>query len=344
MAGRWRTWVASLVLVLGSLSVALLALEVGYRYQVIDMYRPELLAYNPAAVLTQDDKPTLLAMGDSFTAGRTSYAGVLQDTLREWRVINAGISGTGVLQARYLAPRRFAAFRPRLLLYQVYVGNDLFDLRYPVNWQTLAPGRNVYWFLANHFRVVGYSNYRLRQLTDTYLGRQGSLPALRSVAWAADAAERFAVEQYDVRVKITLRAEPALLEDTVLVQGQRQHDYRRWLEHLAALVAHCIPETCRAAVLVIPHVVQVDAAFVQPMQQLGARLTAPERLRQPDYPFMAGIRTRFATWPHVHLLNPLPLLRMQHAQRPVYYANDEHLNAVGQQVLATWVSQQLALQ
>ena len=136
----WRKTLLLALMVLVSLGLALLVLEWLYRLQLVDTYRPELHTFNPPQVLAPNAKPTLLVMGDSFTASRTSYAGILQDTLQEWRVINAAVSGTGVLQALYMAPQRFAQFHPSIFLYQVYVGNDLFDIRYPTNWRTISPG------------------------------------------------------------------------------------------------------------------------------------------------------------------------------------------------------------
>jgi len=215
------------LLVLLSLGLALLVLEWVYRAQLVDTYRPELHTFNPGQGSVQAGKPALLVMGDSFTAGRTSYAGILQDTLQEWRVINAAVSGTGVLQALDMAPHRFAQFHPAIFLYQAYVGNDLFDIRHPINWRTTSPGRNIYWFLANHLRVVGYLNYRLRQVKERLTSRQRQALSLR-VATAAistvDPTTAFAVEHYDARMKIYLGAEPSLLEDSILVQGSRRHD------------------------------------------------------------------------------------------------------------------------
>jgi hypothetical protein len=105
---RKTLWLS--LMTLASLSLALLAREWLYRSQPVDMYRPELHTFTPPQVLASNAKPTLLVMGDSFTASRTSYAGILQDTLQEWRVINAAVSGTGALQALYMAPKRFAQF------------------------------------------------------------------------------------------------------------------------------------------------------------------------------------------------------------------------------------------
>jgi len=334
-------------MVLVSLGLALLVLEWLYRSQLVDTYRPELRTFNPPQVLASRAKPTLLVMGDSFTAGRTSYAGILQDTLQEWRVINAAVSGTGVLKALYMAPKRFAQFHPSLFLYQVYVGNDLFDIRYPTNWRTISPARNVYWLLANHLRVIGYLNYRLRQVKATLTSRLGHSFSLAGTAVAASAAGdtgTFSIEHYDPRVKLYVRAEPSLIEDSILVQGNRQHDYVIFLERLAQLLTYCQPEVCRAYILVIPHVCQVDAAYLTHMSQLGARFTTPAALGLSEYPFLAHLRERFTAWPNVHIVNPLSQLREVHAQQAVYYANDEHLSPAGQHEIAVLLRQQLHLQ
>jgi hypothetical protein len=334
-------------MVLVSLGLALLVLEWLYRLQLVDTYRPELHTFNPAQVLAPNAKPTLLVMGDSFTASRTSYAGIFQDTLQEWRIINAAVSGTGVLQALYMAPQRFAQFHPSIFLYQVYVGNDLFDIRYPTNWRTISLVRNMYWFLANHLRIIGYLNYRLRQVKETLTSRQRHAFSLVGTAVAASAAEdteAFSVEHYDARVKLYVRAEPSLIEDSILVRGDRQHDYAIFLERLAQLLTYCKPEVCRAYILVMPHVCQVDAAYITYMSQLGARFTTPAALGLPEYPFLVRLRERFTAWPNVHMVNPLSKLREVHAQQAVYYANDEHLSPAGQQEIAALLRQQLHLQ
>ena len=327
-----------------SLGLALLVLEWAYRSQLVDMYRPELHSFNAAPMLTPSGKPTLLVMGDSFTAGRSSYAGILQDTLQEWQVINAAVSGTGVLQALYMAPNRFAQFRPSIFLYQTYVGNDLFDIRYPTHWHTISLARNLYWFLANHLHVVGYLNYRLRQVKETLSSRPRHALSLIGPAAAAGDTGAFSAEDYDARIKIYLRAEPSLLEDSVLVQGKRSQDYVIFLEKLAQLLSYCKLGVCLAYILVIPHVCQVDEAYLAYMSQLGAHFTTPAALRLPEYPFLVRLREHFAAWPNVRVISPLPRLRQVHSQQAVYQVNDEHLNPIGQQELAAWLRQQLHLQ
>jgi hypothetical protein len=116
------------------LLVSLAVLEGLYRWQVVDTYSPELRTLNSPEDLSADSRPTVLIMGDSFTASSGSYAGILKQMVPQLRIINGGVSGTGVVQAEFMARHRFHAFHPSIFIYQIYVGNDLLDIRYPVNW------------------------------------------------------------------------------------------------------------------------------------------------------------------------------------------------------------------
>jgi len=321
-----------------SVCLSLLALELVYRTQVVDTYGPELRAFNPPEVLTADGRPALLAMGDSFTAGHASYTGILQDRLRDWRVINSGIGGTGILQALYTVRNRFARFRPTVFVYQIYVGNDLFDIRYPVNWHAISPTRNAYWLVANHLRVVGFLNYRLGQVRGTLS------PDDASAAHGDPAAEApFETDRYDARVRTYLRAEPSLFEDSILVRGRRREDYAVLLHGLDELVGYCRPDACRAYLLVVPQVSQVEDEYVAHLSEMGARFTRPVALHRAGYPFVRRLREHFLHRPDVRVLDPLPALRRAAAEGPVYYANDEHLNPHGQRVVADFLVERLGL-
>jgi hypothetical protein len=103
-------------------------------------------------------------------------------------------------------------------------------------------------------------------------------------------------------------------------------------------------EGCRAYILVIPHVCQVDAAYLTHMSQLGAHFTTPTALHLPEYPFLVRLREHFAAWPNVRVINPLSRLREAHSQQTVYHVNDEHLNPVGQQEIAALLQRELRLQ
>lgn len=141
---RRRTLTFDVVLALLLAAATLLLFEAAYRFQFVDTYRPELQAFNDAETLDGTGRSeTILALGDSFTAGRGGYVDYLRAPLPGRRLVNAGISGTGVAQALIVAPRRLREFEPSVVIYQVYVGNDLFDLRYPQNLRRVSLARNL---------------------------------------------------------------------------------------------------------------------------------------------------------------------------------------------------------
>lgn len=318
--------------------MALACLELCYRFQIADMYGAELRTYNSPQDLSASGKDTILALGDSFTAGTTTYISYLRNELSRFRVINAGISGTGVVQAALVAPRRFARFSPSVLIYQVYVGNDLFDLRYPVNWHTISPLRNLYWMTANHLLILNYLNYRLVQLS--YARRT----VQQAVAAATDPNAPFSVDRYAKRQLINLRAEPDLISDQILASGGRARDYMDYLPRLRELVSACRAGPCNAYVVVVPHCAQVSARSMENFRRLCAVFPDPAAVQRTDYPFLSGIRRELAGMSNVEVINPLPTFREAEARgAELYYRNDDHLNAQGHALLAHIVAASINL-
>lgn len=304
--------------------------ELAYRFQLLDTYRPELDAYNPPDV-TGDAiaSPTLLAMGDSFTAGTASYPEVLRALLPGWRIINGGVSGTCVIQANIIAPRRLRRFKPDVCVYQIFAGNDLFDIRYPAGGERLTSARRGYWFLASHLRALSFINYRLGQRT------AGSPSTYASSVWLPNNSDIFSIDRFDQRERLYLATEPSLLENQVLVLPPRADDYERLLQGLARIRAMCRKSNTTLVLLLIPHAVQVAPVYMDRMRQIGATFTAPERMMALDYPFLSGIRNVFSNDSAVVVLDTLATL--QAAERdgtPVYFANDGHLNRAGQDRVA----------
>jgi hypothetical protein len=328
-----------------TLLVPLSVFEGLYRWQVVDTYLPELQALNPREDLSQGDgRRTVLVMGDSFTAGAGNYPDILKQAFPLVRVVNGGVTGTGVIQAELMARNRFSTFHPSVFIYQIYVGNDLLDIRYPVNWAELSVLRNLYWLIANQLRSISYVNYRLGQIGQSSHAETRQMPGSRShTGFGTLTTDSFSVEKYEGRVKLYFRAEPSLVEDSILLKGRRRTDYDTFLDALRRLVAYCEPGLCQAYLLVIPHASQVDQRYVSYMQRLGATFTEPDRLRASEYPFLTGIENAFKTWSHVHALNPLPILREISRKTAVYLANDEHLNQVGQEAIAEFLANKLDL-
>lgn len=318
--------------------IALLIFEGLYRWQVVDTYLPELRSYNDDALRrSADGKPTILAMGDSFTAGPYSYPRYLQDRLPAYRVINAGVPGTGVIQASFMAPRRFQTFKPSLFIYQVYVGNDLINIRYPVNWRTSSPVRNLYGLVVDRLRSVSFLNYRLGQLWYRWTRPPVALDSLPEVVNAP-----FAPESYSPIQKAYIRADSSILENQILVAGDQEEAFDVFLKHLKTLLAYCSDGSCEAYLLILPHAAQVHRRYLEDMRQLGAHFGDYDVVSAEDYPFVTKVRDAFAGVPQVKILNPLPMLQAQEkAGRILYFYNDGHLNLEGQATLAAYLKEQL---
>jgi len=337
---------ALVVLLSGVLSSV--ALEVVYRLAWFDPYRGELREYNVATDLAGgDERPTVLCMGDSLTAGRRSWPALLRRARPGLRVINAGIPGSCVLQVNLVAERRFGDYRPAVFVYQLNVGNDLLNLRYPVSWSELSVTRNLYWSLSRRLQVPGYLNYKLGQLArtlearDVGVGPPADLPA--EPACEFDFA-RFDPIRYTPRERLYLQAEPRLIENQALLRPARRAEFQRLLAGLRELLAHCRPGACRAFVLVVPHAAQVDEAYQQTMLRLGARIDEPERLLAEPSPFVTALREDLerSGMNHVRLIDALSALRREEREgNRTYFLEDPHLTACGQQALATLLNGEL---
>jgi hypothetical protein len=309
--------------------VVLVLLNLIYMAGFIDFYKPELNFFNSRDDLSRGNKrDTILVMGDSFTAGNGNYPNMLRNMFPDYRIINAGIPGSGIIQAEITGKRRIAQFRPKIFIYQIYTGNDLFDITYPVNWKKISPARNIYWSIANQLPVVSYINYRLGQIMAPAAGSYIKYSALTSPYREAD---EFSVKKYTKHDIICNMADERLISDTVLLEGKRRNDFNVLVTRLDKLMNY-LPQGCRKIVVVVPHMSQLNSLYLNKAVQLGATFPEPDKFLETEYPFIRQLRTRF---PDVVIINPLAALR--NAVRngmEVYYINDAHLNINGQKILA----------
>ena len=352
--------VSWLFIFLLSVTLALLSFEVIYRYQLIDTFSGEMRANNPAEVLEPNNneaQKTLLVMGDSFTAHPASFAAMLRACQGTFSVINAGISGTGVIEAVFTAPERFQSAKPSIFIYQVFVGNDLYNIRYPINWSSISPVRNLYWILAENLRSIWYVNYRSGQFAQ-FLGQSDTGTKDLTAFWRSakfesahrvgeeDAAERFSPEKYTLRDKLMLQADPRILDKQIRVTDDRQTDFQYFLNKLDELFSNCVAGQCRGYVLVIPHQVQLTSNYYENMVALGARFAGMQEILSDDYPFLVKVRDFLAQerFKHIEVLDPLPALRHSELEgKPVYYQNDSHLNHQGDRTLTRFLLENLDL-
>lgn len=318
------------------------AMETIYRFQLIDGYRGELESNNrPEDLKNSNQRKTLLIMGDSFAARSDAFAFDLREALEPggWRTINSAVSGTGIVQADLMAPRRFRRFRPGLFLYEIYVGNDLFDLRYPTGWGRVSPLRSFYWLSSRNFRSLAWLNYKLGQLR---------APASSPDASRADTGyrvdrDRFSPGRFTLRDRIYARAEPGMVADSVLLQHERARDFEDYLKDLDKLLDHCRGWECRVILLVIPHFAQLGPQGAERARKIGFSIPDVPAFFSRDYPFVKQLREHLKfSRPGVLLINPLEQFAgAERAGRKLYYRNDSHLNPPGQRFLARMVLREL---
>lgn len=315
------------------LACFLLVFEGIYRYQLIDFYQPELRANNPPGDLKEASRQTLLAMGDSFSAGPDTWVAFLRPQLPAYRLISAAIAGTGIFESLYTAPRRFREFKPQVFIYQVYVGNDLQDIRRPLNWRTMSLARYVYGFMCSYMslRSLTFANYRLGQLFHS----SGA-----GTAQAQTPDPPFAPDSYPKSVTIYTQAEPGNLEDTILVRGERGRDVATLIDGIKRLAAYAGPG-CRKYVVVIPDAAQVSDYYLEHFKQLGAQVRDPQGFQRADYPLLTKLKEQLAP-ADIQVWNPLPLFQAHEQQgQRLYYRNDSHLKPGGQALLGEFILERL---
>jgi hypothetical protein len=270
-----------------------------------------------------------MAMGDSFSAGPNTWVIFLRSKLPSYRIISAAVSATGVYESLYVAPRRFREFKPQVFIYQIFVGNDLQDIRRPLNWGTMSAARYTYGILCSYLglRSLTFANYRLAQLLRPPGKEQVNDPP-------------FSPDTYPGSVKIYTLAAPFDLEDTVLARGERARDLATLVDGIKKLAGYAGPE-CRKYVVVIPDAGQVSDFYLGHLQQLGARVSNPQALQRDDYPFLTRLREGLADR-GIEVLNPLPRFKRHEQQgQRLYFANDPHLKPVGQAILGEFILERL---
>lgn len=293
-------------------------MELAYRYQWVDFYRGEWRLLNPE---TSAEGKKILLMGDSFTAHPLGYVKTLRDSLPDAAIRNAGIPGTGIRETAIIAPGRLQEFQPEVLVYQVYVGNDLWDIRKSAARQGVEQWRRLYWKAADRSLFLRYLNYKSAQLkTDI-----GLLPAPSFYL----EAPAYAPERYNAREKRIFRAEPALVQNSLTLQGARARDMARWFGHMDALLKALPESTQQVLIWVIPHCAQVSRHYQTRMEAIGAAPFDSTALAH-NFPFLQAIRQRYQTDSRVQVYSALPEFQAAELRgEALYYENDPHLNERG---------------
>lgn len=322
---KWTTYGLYVILAAKAL------LELAFRYQWIDFYASELKGLNPGSVLcAPPEKSRILLLGDSFSAQPESYVNTLRDSLPGTEIVNAAVPGTGIREAAIIAADKIKRFPPDVLVYQVYVGNDLWDIRKSYDSPRISWLRKIYWFLSDYSLSLRYLNYKAGQLKH----RTGVAVETRELKQDIP----FSRARYSRREQLLFQAEPGLIRNSILASGGREKDLKVWLEKMDALLAGLPERTKTIVLLLVPHCAQVNDFYRQNLEALEA-VTAGLETVQADYPFLRQITEHYAGDRRVKICSPLPWFQQNDAPGSrLYYENDPHLNGRGHRVLGRMIA------
>lgn len=312
-------------------------LEAAYRGQWIDFHRADLAASNQPETLEPGARTTILALGDSFTAGLDNWPTDLQDLLGpDTRVINSGVGGTTIRQMRIIAEERIRRFSPRLVICQIYTGNDLVDLRHPASGGRTGWFRTLYWRMTDRgWLVPWYLNTRLRQTLDRRLRNRMSDPIEMERIIAEMEVRPFSPEDYSPRSAVLLAASPTLIADQIAVTGEMEKAWSIYADELDGLAERCRSQEIPLLLVVVPHCTQVHPRYADQFRTLGATFPDPAVLTMNESIFVTRLKAVAARSPGVEVFDTLPSLRKQEGEGvELYFANDPHLNKTGRRVLA----------
>lgn len=309
---------------------SIVLLEICYRYMVVDFYHPELSYLNTTEELSKTNVD-LLIFGDSFSANSSGYTQLTKQIFDKKTIINSAIIGTSILQSNYVANKRIKTYQPKHILYQVYVGNDLLDIDYPIHWSKLKLNRNVYWLAAKYFKVLAFINYRLVAIRNKTKVKS-SIPNSNN--------DSFSIEKYNNRTKLYLRSNPTIYEDMLQLKSPYNNTYTKWLHSTKSLLAK-IPNDVIVHILFIPHCTQVSADYYHQYKQLGMNVMNENNYAKDEYPFIKNATKDLMSFPHVILHNPLPHLKSKGKETKLYYENDPHFNMHGHKAMADYIQENI---
>ena len=334
--------------------------QLFFDYQMVDFYKSFLHEYNTEKELTNNTDKTILAMGDSFTAGNGSWPGYLKRNLPHYRVINSGVGGTEIPQTLASARKRFTEFKPDIFIYQIYIGNDL-AYKNPLNWKKLSLARNLWWILLNRFPVLqiireklvslsllSFLNYSPDLELTTITGNEKGISAKKdnteiggTSEWlfmdkrGIDTSRVFSPEKYNSRIRLYLGIDPYMNDEQVTLTGFRGNlYYESYREKLRELLDFCMPGQCKAVLMVIPQKSQVTDQYYEQYLQIGQKIKNRQLYQNHNYPFYQQLVSDFSS-ENVIFINFHPVIKQYEEtfKENLYFANDIHMNEKGQKLI-----------
>ncbi|WP_422007100.1 hypothetical protein [Roseivirga pacifica] len=314
------------------LVVSLALLELSFRGYVINFYGYVFEGLNPS-VASNESKETLMLIGDSFTAYPLGYPAVLRDSLPEYYHQNISVPGTSIREQFLFGRNHIKQSNPKVIVYQFYVGNDLFGWDHTLNWQEVSFARNTFWWSSERIWVLSFLNFRLISLVP--------MPTTKILEEYKNANSfPFSPDLYSYRDKLYFVADSFLVENSISLKNGREEDFQEYASRLKHLLSYASEET-DIYILIIPHRSQVSKVNLDRMKSIGASFSE-EYLSSDDYPLKEEFESYFSGDNRIQILDPLPYLKKaEEAGVETYYNNDSHLNQQGQYILGQFILTQI---
>lgn len=331
MKNKLVTVISAIAYCITILIASLLLLEIVYRNQFFDFYSVELNALNSQQEL-HSSKKKILILGDSFGAQQESYIQLLKDSLPGFSVVNSSVPGTSAREMSYLAKSRIAQFNPDKIIIQLYVGNDLIDIKHPVNFQEISCLRNLYWFMADKFSSLAWVNYKLGALRTRLDSEQKFVVPSNT--------DSFSVANYNGRVKLLIRADKKFISRSVLLSDENYRcAFRQLTDYISAIETrfHQTHPQREIILVCIPHCSEVNQEYEVNYKKLGAVFDRSQQNGLVN--FYSVLKSKFQDFTFVNVIDSLS--QTERNGTAVYFKNDEHLNKKGQQIVGQQILHQL---
>ena len=300
----------------------LTALEISYRYQWIDFFKSEFKALNTEV---KEGRSNVLLFGDSFTAHPNGYVELLRSRNTNYNFINTAIPGTGPIEMSLLAEGRVNEYSPELVIYQMYIGNDLLDITPIKNWGQLSFSRNLYWSSKSWFQIFGLLSRR-------WNGAQTDF----DITYNSQEDIPFSIGTFSPRTKMLIKADPEFVEKSI-TDSEYFEDARDECVERIQYLEELLPDGTTLYVVVLPHFSQVNEEYQRRFVELGAS----ETTQTTQYPFINYMEENL---PGIHVVNPLEFIRLREANGcQMYYENDPHFSGDGQAAFATFLEQEILM-
>lgn len=307
-------------------SITLLLFEFIYRYAIIDFYKVETNALNSNKDLVNEEIDFLI-FGDSFSAAANNYVSLLREQYLQKSFINKSVPGTGIKQVNTYVKKIITKYKPKIIIYQVYVGNDLLDVKHLSNWKKLSSSRNLYWEISDYFMSLTYLNQKAKGLN--------RFPKKNN--FSNHQSKEFNTGLYNAREKLLLKADAYYLDKTISLKDDFLNRYNLWRKELDVFI-NKIPKQTKVYIVFIPHCSQVNDYYFNNQLALNAIINDKNTHQKNNYIFFKTAKQDFINYKNVEFINPLSYLKKKDSlNHRLYYANDPHFNNLGHKEFSNYL-------